>query len=62
MAAAIKLIGAEQFVLSTDLERKPDPLPAEGYKLFVEKLMGEGISQREIDLTIEENPARLLGI
>ena len=28
---------------------------AEGYKLFVEKLMGEGISGREIDLTIEEN-------
>jgi len=62
MAAAIKLIGAEHFVLSTDLGRKPDPLPAEGYKLFVEKLMGEGISQREIDLMMKENPARLLGI
>ena len=62
MAAAIKLIGAEHFVLSTDLGRKPDPLPAEGYKLFVEKLMGEGISGREIDLMMKENPARLLGI
>ena len=62
MAAAIKLIGAEHFVLSTDLGRKPDPLPAEGYKLFVEKLMGEGISGREIDLMMNENPARLLGI
>ena len=62
MAAAIKLIGAEHFVLSTDLGRKPDPLPAEGYKLFVEKLMGEGISQREVDLMMKENPARLLGI
>ena len=62
MAAAIKLIGAEHFVLSTDLGRKPDPLPAEGYKLFVEKLMGEGISGREIDLMMKENSARLLGI
>ena len=62
MAAAIKLIGAEHFVLSTDLGRKPDPLPAEGYKIFVQKLMGEGISQREIDLMMIENPARLLGI
>ena len=62
MVAAIKLIGAEHFVLSTDLGRKPDPLPAEGYKLFVEKLMGEGISQREIDLMMKENPAQLLGI
>ncbi len=62
MASAIKLIGAEHFVLSTDLGRKPDPLPAEGYELFVTKLMGEGISQREINLMMKENPARLLGI
>ncbi|MEG3991474.1 DUF6282 family protein [Microcoleus sp. S28C3] len=62
MAAAIKLIGAEHFVMSTDLGRKPDPLPAEGYKLFVKKLIEEGISQREIDLMMKENPARLLGI
>ena len=62
MVAAIKLIGAEHFVLSTDLGRKPDPLPAEGYKLFVKKLMEEGISPREIDLMMKENPARLLGI
>ncbi|MGB8689920.1 MAG: DUF6282 family protein [Microcoleus sp.] len=62
MAAAIKLIGAEHFVLSTDLGRKLDPLPAEGYELFVKKLMNEGISQQEIDLMITENPARLLGI
>ncbi|MEG3843386.1 DUF6282 family protein [Microcoleus sp. herbarium14] len=62
MVAAIKLIGAEHFILSTDLGRKPDPLPAEGYELFVEKLMNEGISQSEIDLMMTKNPARLLGI
>ncbi|NJK65373.1 MAG: histidinol phosphatase [Microcoleus sp. CSU_2_2] len=62
MVAAIKLIGAEHFVLSTDLGRKPDPLPAEGYELFVKKLMNEGISQPEIDLMMKQNPARLLGI
>ncbi|MEG4278871.1 DUF6282 family protein [Microcoleus sp. MON1_C1] len=62
MAAAIKLIGAEHFVMSTDLGRKPDPLPAEGYKLFVEKLINEGISPHEIDLMTKHNPALLLGI
>ncbi|MEG4171392.1 MULTISPECIES: DUF6282 family protein [unclassified Microcoleus] len=62
MAAAIKLIGAEHFVMSTDLGRKPDPLPAEGYKLFVKKLIDEGISPHEIDLMMKHNPARLLGI
>ncbi len=62
MVAAIKLIGAEHFLLSTDLGRKPDPLPAEGYELFVNKLMNQGISHREIDLMMKENPAKLLGI
>ncbi|MEG4491785.1 DUF6282 family protein [Microcoleus sp. D3_18_C4] len=62
MAAAIKLIGAEHFVMSTDLGRKPDPLPAEGYKLFVKKLINQGISPHEIDLMMKHNPARLLGI
>ena len=62
MVAAIKLIGAEHFILSTDLGRKPDPLPAKGYELFVKKLMNEGISQPEIDLMMKHNPARLLGI
>ncbi len=62
MVSAIKLIGAEHFVLSTDLGRKLDPLPAEGYKLFVTKLINQGISQREIDLMMKENPAHLLGI
>jgi Family of unknown function (DUF6282) len=62
MVTAIKLIGAEHFILSTDLGRKSDPLPAVGYELFVKKLIDQGISQREIDLMMKENPARLLGI
>lgn len=62
MAAAIKLIGVKQFVMNTDLGRKPNPLPAKGYKLFVEKLIAKGISQLEIDLMMKENSARLLGI
>ncbi|NES83634.1 MAG: histidinol phosphatase [Moorea sp. SIO2B7] len=62
MAEAIKTIGAEHFVLSTDLGRKFDPLPVDGYKLFVEGLRKEGISQVEIDLMSKDNPAQLLGL
>lgn len=62
MAEAIRTIGAEHFILSTDLGRKLDPLPADGYKLFVEKLMSEGISQQEIHLMMKDNPAQLLGL
>ncbi|NET31539.1 MAG: histidinol phosphatase [Cyanothece sp. SIO1E1] len=62
MAAAIKTIGAEHFVLSTDLGRRLDPLPAEGYQRFVQGLMQAGITEADIDLMMMKNPARLLGI
>ncbi|MEB3829979.1 DUF6282 family protein [Phormidium sp. CCY1219] len=62
MAQAIRAIGAQHFILSTDLGRPGDPLPAEGYKRFLEKLLAAGISPREIQIMKRENPARLLGI
>ena len=52
MAAAIKLIGAEHFVLSTDLGRKPDPLPAEGYKLYRFRLHHDN----KIESTVNTQP------
>lgn len=62
MAQTIRAIGAEHFILSTDLGRQGDPLPAEGYQLFVDQLIDEGISQPEIAIMLRENPARLLGL
>lgn len=62
MAEAIKIIGPEHFVLSTDLGRSLDPLPVEGYQQFIQGLKQEGISQTEINIMAKENPARLLGI
>jgi hypothetical protein len=60
MAEAIKSIGAQYFVLSTDLGRSLDPLPADGYQRFVQGLIDEGISLTEIDLMSKHNPAQLL--
>jgi hypothetical protein len=62
MAQAIKIIGAEHFVLSTDLGRSLDPLPIEGYQKFIQGLKLEGITQAEIDVMAKKNPAWLLGI
>lgn len=62
MAEAIKTIGAEHFVLSTDLGRSLDPLPVEGYQQFIQGLQQEGISQAQIDVMAKKNPAQLLGI
>lgn len=62
MAEAIKIIGARHFVLSTDLGREFDPLPVEGYSLFIKSLKQEGISPKDIDLMTNINPSNLLSI
>ncbi|WP_216595672.1 DUF6282 family protein [Myxosarcina sp. GI1] len=62
MAAAIKSIGAEHFVLSTDLGRSFDPKPVVGYQKFVTELSAAGISQSEIEMMSQINPSQLLGI
>lgn len=62
MAEAIELIGAEHFVLSTDLGRSLDPYPVEGYQKFVTELSAEGISETAIEIMSRTNPAKLLNI
>jgi hypothetical protein len=60
MAAAIQTIGAEHFVLSTDLGRALDPSPIEGYRSFLEELAAAGISESELYLMSHTNPEKLL--
>jgi len=62
MVAAIRAIGAEHFVLSTDLGRVLDPLPVDGYESFIGELLAAGIREQEIDLMARKNPAFLLGL
>lgn len=62
MAQTIRAIGAQHFILSTDLGRQGDPLPAEGYQLFLDRLIESGISPAEITMMSRENPSQLLGL
>jgi hypothetical protein len=62
MAAAIKAIGAEHFVLSSDLGQTGNPAHPDGYKNLVTGLAAEGISEAELQLMMAETPARLLGL
>ena len=59
---AIRYLGAENIILSTDMGPASNPFPVEGFKIVVSKLLGEGISEDEIELMIKKNPANLLGI
>jgi hypothetical protein len=61
-AKAIKELGAEHTVLSTDLGQGLNPLPTDGLKEFIVQLMKQGITRQEIELMTKKNPARLLGL
>ena len=47
-AAAVKEIGAQNFVLATDLGQTGNPSPADGLQLFVTDLIKVGVSKDEI--------------
>ncbi|WP_353656231.1 DUF6282 family protein [Geitlerinema sp. P-1104] len=62
MAEAIRAIGSEHIILSTDLGRPEDPNPIAGYKAFIQELRNQGISEADLKRMTQENPARLLDL
>ena len=46
--SAVKEIGAQNFVLATDLGQTGNPSPADGLQLFVTDLMNVGVSKGDI--------------
>ena len=47
-AAAIKEVGAQNFVLATDLGQTGNPSPADGLQLFVTDLLKAGVGKDEV--------------
>jgi predicted TIM-barrel fold metal-dependent hydrolase len=62
MVEAIRYVGAEHCIMSTDLGQYYNPPPAEGMRMFIALLLKNGISEREIELMAKKNPAKLLDI
>jgi hypothetical protein len=61
-ARAIRYVGVDRCILSSDMGQPPNPLHTDGLVLFFEGLKEQGITQAEIDRMAKENPARLLGL
>ena len=59
-AEAIQTIGAEHFVLGTDLGQSGNPSHADGLQMFVAELMAQGLSKEQIKIAGGEVAARLL--
>jgi len=58
----IRAIGPEHTTLGSDLGQVGNPLPVEGYRRLVERLLDAGIGEADIRLMIRDNPARLIGL
>jgi hypothetical protein len=58
----IGAIGAQHFLIASDLGQAENPLHTHGMKAFILALSEQGISDGDIALMARENPARLLGL
>jgi len=61
-ARAIHEVGAEHFLISSDLGQANNPVHTVGLRMFITALRAEGITDRELELVTRQNPARLLGL
>ena len=48
--------------MSTDLGQAHNPAPAEGMRMMIATMLKCGITEKEIELMVKVNPARLLGL
>jgi len=61
-ARAIRAVGPEHCILSSDLGQAGNPLHPDGLLAFFAALRGEGFSASAIEHMAKVNPARLLGL
>lgn len=61
-AEAMREIGPDHFIVSTDSGQLQNPYWYESYPEYLEYLLSHGLTKEEVDVMTKENPARLLGI
>ena len=61
-AQAIRAIGPEHFILSSDLGQPGNPLHPDGMLLYFKALRDQGIPAADIERMSRTNPARALGL
>jgi len=62
IADAIRAVGPQFCILSSDLGQKGNPLPADGFGRFLQAMRSRGFTAAEIDRMAKQNPATLLGL
>jgi hypothetical protein len=62
LAAAIRAVGPEFCILSSDLGQAGNALPPDGFGAFLVALRARGFTEEEVSRMSKQNPARLLGL
>src|SRR6187551_313117 len=62
IADAIRQVGPASSILSSDLGQQGNPLPPDGFGMFIQALRARRFSDRDLDVMSKQNPAKLLGL
>jgi predicted metal-dependent phosphotriesterase family hydrolase len=61
-ADAIRKVGPESCILSSDLGQRGNALPPDGFGAFLFAMRTRGFSEEEVARMSRDNPAKLLGL
>jgi hypothetical protein len=62
LVRGIRQIGVEKCILQTDFGQVNHPVPTEGYNTFIQILLEQGLTEREVEQMACSNPAELIGL
>ena len=62
IAEAVKAVGAEHCVLSTDFGQAHNPAPADGMRMAIATMLLCRLTEQEVELLVKVNPAGLLDL
>jgi hypothetical protein len=62
ISEAIEYVGADNCVMSSDMGQPVNPIPIEGFRMFIKTMLHLGISQKDVDIMTKKNPAKLLNL
>lgn len=59
---AVRAVGAEHCIMSTDFGQAHNPTPAEGMRMMIATMLRCGLTEKEMELVVKVNPAKLLSL
>ena len=62
VAKAMRSVGTDCCIMTTDLGQKTNPHPAHGMRSYIGSMLDCGLTEAEVSAMAKTNPARLLGL